>query len=316
MHVFSFLLKITIVALLFILTGCSSSPELKPGEGYMETTGGKVWYRVKGEGDKTPLLLLHGGPGFTSYYLNPMAELAEDRPVVFYDQLGCGRSDREIDTTLMSIESYVEQVEQLRTHLGLDEFYLYGHSWGTRLALEYYLKYSGQVKGLIFASPALSISRWTQDADQLIATLPDSIQSAIRINVENNSFDSPEYEHAISVYYQNFVARKLPWDANMDSTFTHANLSVYNYMWGPSEFTATGTLLDYERTDQLIKIRVPTLYICGEYDESRPETVKYFQSLTPGAELSIIKEAAHITMHDNVDENNEAISAFLTELDP
>lgn len=303
------------VPLLFILIGCESGQKLKSGEGYMETNGGKVWYKVEGEGDKTPLLLLHGGPGFTSYYLNPMAELGAERPIVFYDQLGCGRSDREIDTTLMSIESYVEQVEELRTHLGLEEFYLYGHSWGTMLALEYYLKYPEHIKGLILASPALSISRWTQDADQLIATLPDSIQSAIRINVENNSFDSPEYEQAISVYYQNFVARKLPWDANMDSTFANANLKVYNYMWGPSEFTATGTLLDYERTDQLIKIRVPTLYVCGEYDESRPGTVKYFQSLTPGAELSIIEDAAHITMHDNADQNNETISSFLMDLD-
>lgn len=298
----------------FIL-GCQPNIKLTSGEGFTDVTGGKVWYKVVGEGEKTPLLLLHGGPGFTSYYLNPMGELGKERPVIFFDQLGCGRSDTEIDTTLMTVENYVEQLEQLRVSLGLKEFYLYGHSWGTMLALEYYLKYPDHVKAMILASPALSVSRWTRDANELISTLPDSIQTDIRTNVEMNTFDTPEYEQAINVFYQNFVARKLPWDANMDSTFAGANLNVYNYMWGPSEFTATGTLLNYERTDKLPEIKIPTLYVCGEFDEALPSTVKYFQSLTPGSKMAVIEDAAHITMHDNPDKNNLVIDNFLKEIE-
>ncbi len=299
---------------IFVL-GCQSSTKLNSGEGYIDVTGGKVWYRIVGEGDQTPLLLLHGGPGVPSYYLNPLSELSKDRPVIFFDQLGCGRSDREIDTTLMTVETYVEQLEQIRSALKLKEFYLYGHSWGSMLAIDYYLKYPDNIKALIFASPALSVTAWTKDANELILTLPDSIQETIKISVESNSFDSPEYGKAIDVFSRKYIARKLPWDANMDSTFTGVNRVVYNYMWGPSEFNATGTLLNFERTDQLANIKIPTLYVCGEFDEARPSTLKYFKSLTPGSKIAIIENAAHITMHDNPERNNEVIRSFLKELE-
>ncbi len=296
--------------------GCQSPPTLSPGEGFVEIPGGKVWYRIVGEGDQTPLLLLHGGPGFPSYYLNPMSALSQDRPVIFIDQLGCGRSDRTLDSTMMTVDSFVEQLEQIRVALGLETFYLYGHSWGSMLGVDYFLKYPDRVKAMVLASPALSVSKWSKDAEALIANLPDSIQSAIATNTENGTFETPAYQEAINVFYQNFVAKKLPWDANMDSTFAGANLEQYSYMWGPSEFMATGVLKDYERGDQLKKIKVPTLFICGEYDEARPSTVQYFQSLVPNAKFSMIKDAAHITMHDNPEQNNQVIGNFLRELTP
>ena len=71
-----------------LAVGCESKTKLIPGEGYTEVKGGKIWYRIVGESDKTPLILVHGGPGFPSYYLNPLKELGKDRPVIFYDQLG------------------------------------------------------------------------------------------------------------------------------------------------------------------------------------------------------------------------------------
>ena len=304
---------VTLLAMLMF--NCQSNTKLIPGESYAAVTGGKVWYQIVGDGDKTPLLLLHGGPGFPSYYLNPMEALSKDRPVIFLDQLGCGRSDRVVDSTLMTVENFVEQLEQFRAALGLKEFYLYGHSWGTMLGVDYYLKYPDRVKALILASPALSVSKWTEDAETLITTLPDSIQSAIKINVENGTYDSPEYQQAVTVFYQNFVAKKLPWDATIDSTFANANMNIYNYMWGPSEFTATGTLKDYERGDKLSEIKVPTLFVCGEYDEARPETVQYYQSLVPNSRFTMIEDAAHITTHDNPDQNNQAIDNFLREIE-
>ena len=183
------------------------------------------------------------------------------------------------------------------------------------LGMDYYLKYPQHIQALILASPALSASKWTEDAEVLIATLSDSVQMAITTNAENGTYDAPEYQQAINEYYQRFVARKLPWDANMDSTFTQANEEIYNHMWGPSEFTATGNLKDYDRTADLSKIEVPTLYICGEYDETRPPTVQYYQSLTPGSKFMMIENAAHVTMHDNPQRDIEVISRFLDEMD-
>ena len=107
----------------------------------------------------------------------------------------------------------------------------------------------------------------------------------------------------------------MPWDANVDSTFQGANLDIYGQMWGPSEFTATGTLADFDRTDALGKIDIPTLYVCGEYDEAVPATVEFFKDQTPGAKMEVIENAAHLTMHDNPSRNNEVIRNFLADLE-
>ena len=132
---------------------------------------------------------------------------------------------------------------------------------------------------------------------------------------DSSAFDTAEYEHAVNLFYENFVIRKLPWDANIDSTFQGANLSLYGYMWGPSEFTATGTLADYDRSASLGQIHVPTLYVCGEFDEALPETVEFYKNQTPGAGMEVIEGAAHLTMHDKPERNNEVVRSFLTELE-
>lgn len=295
--------------------GCQSKVELSPGEGYVNVTGGKVWYRIVGGGTETPLILLHGGPGVPSYYLNPLAKLNKERPVIFFDQLGCGRSDDNKDTSLMKIDTFVEQFDQFIDTLGLKEFYIYGHSWGAMLGMDYYLKYPDKVKALIFASPCLSMSRWSDDCKELLKTLPDSIQSAIKINEKVGNYESEEYKNAMNVFFKHFMVKKMPMDANMDSTFTYMNSHIYNYMWGHSEFNPTGTLRNYDRIDKLHEIRIPTLYNCGEFDEVLTSTIKYYQSLTPDSKYVVIKDAAHISMHDNPKQNIQEISNFLREVE-
>ena len=291
------------------------SAQLSPQEGYINVTGGKVWYRIVGSGNKTPLLLLHGGPGSTSYYLNPLRELGKDRPVIFFDQLGCGRSDRITDTTLMTLENYTDEVEQVRKALGLNEFYLYGHSWGTTLALEYYLKYPKGIKAIVFSSPLFSTDLWIKDADTLIASLPDSIQQIIKTNEQNKSYSSADYQRATKFYYNHFLERVVQHSADLDSTHKTFGENVYEFMWGPSEFKATGNLKAYDRVSSLQTIKVPVLLICGEYDEARPTTVKYFQSLISNSKLVIIKNSGHVTISDNTKDNNKAIAGFLNKLD-
>ena len=139
-------------------------------------------------------------------------------------------------------------------------------------------------------------------------------QQAVRRHEADKTYDSPEYQQAMQVFYQNFVARKLPWSADIDSTFMQIGLS-YQYMWGPSEFTATGTLATYDRTSRLGEIKVPTLFITGEFDEARPETVQYYQGLVPGAQFAVIEGAAHLTMQDNPEANNRVIRDFLASLE-
>ena len=304
----------TIGLLIFLTMACQHSQNFTSKEGYIPVTGGKIWYRIDGSGNQTPLVLLHGGPAGTSYYLNPLSALGKDRPVIFFDQLGCGRSDRIQDENLMSINSYLLQFEELCQALNLKKFHLYGQSWGAVLATEFYFKHPDRVQSLILSSPLLSTPMWIVDAKSLIATLPDSVQQAILTNETAKTFDSPAYQQAMMVYYQHFVARNLPWSYDLDSAFAGTGMNVYQKMWGPSEFTATGTLKDYDITSRLPQIKVPALFICGEYDEARPATVQHFQSLVPDAKFHMVTGAGHITVQDDPNADITTISDFLNHI--
>jgi len=308
---------LTLIVILFsiLVTSCQSGYDLKQGEGYINVTGGKVWYKIVGEGNKTPILILHGGPGATSYYLKPLEALAKDRPVIFFDQIGCGRSTHEMDTSQMNIPFYVDEVEQVKKTLGLKNFYLYGQSWGTILAVEYYFAHPEGIKGIILASPALSGKLWIRDAKILLKELPDSLRQIIEKHEKDKSFDNPEYQAALMVYYQKHIACKLPWSADIDSTFKNLGEAVYVHMNGPSEFTFTGTLQYYDATPKLHQIKIPALYICGEFDEARPETTEHYADLTPDSKFVVIKNAAHMTMQDNPEEDIKTINNFINELE-
>ena len=309
------LIRLFILIIIISSTSCRYTPALKPGEGYVTVKGGKIWYRIIGEGKQTPILMLHGGPGGTSRSFYQFASLGEDRPIIIFDQLGSGRSDTLTDTALLKVENFVEQVEAIKTTLGLKEFYLHGHSWGTALALEYYLKYPKGIKAIIFNSPYFSTPVWKADADTLISTLPDSIQVAIRTGEKNKDYESPAYKNANEVFAKNFGVRKTRLTSGLDTVPATGSAFIYNYMWGPTEFTATGTLINYDRIKSLKNITVPTLFITGEFDEARPSTVRYFQGLVPNSKFIVIEGAGHGTMHDNKTQNIKAIKDFLAGLE-
>jgi proline iminopeptidase len=286
-----------------------------PGDGYVDVPGGRIWYRVVGSGPGTPLLLLHGGPGAPSYYLKPLAALADERPVIFYDQLGAGRSDHVSDTTLWKTERFVQEIEALRKALNLTEIHLLGHSWGTILGAEYLFTRPSGVRSVIFASPALSMNRWVQDTDSLRHLLPDSVQAVIDQHEAAGTFEDPAYQEATMLFYQQFLARKQPWSADIDSTFSQMNPSLYGYMNGPSEFTITGTLKEYDATPRLGELALPTLFTTGEFDEATPATVRYYHSLVPGSQLAIIEDSGHLTMHDAPERNVAVVRDFLRQVE-
>jgi glycerol dehydrogenase len=296
-----------------VLSG-EGSNMLFPVEGYLDIADMNVWYRIAGRGNNTPLLLLHGGPGISSHYLEPLAELASDRPVIFFDQPGCGRSDRVKDITKVDIPYFVNALEALRQKLGLKQFYLYGQSWGSLLALEYYLEHPEGVKALIFSSPLISTPAWIRDADLLIRTLPPETRDAILKNEAAGTVDSPEYQQAMMVFYERFVARKLPWSDDFQKSMEQMALEIYNHMWGPSEFTVTGLLRTHDRSESLKDIRVPVLYLCGEFDEARPETIRQFHTMTPDSKMHVVPGAAHLTMHDAPGVDAGVIRGFLGAL--
>ncbi len=301
---------ICITLLLFFLSSCET-PVLREGEGFVDVANGRVWYKIVGSGDKTPLLLLHGGPGFSSYYLNPLEGLSDERPIIFYDQLGSGRSDKTDDPALWTIEHFVAELATMREALALKEVHILGHSWGSQLALEYMLTEPSGVKSLILASPAINIQRWTEDNKKLLRQLPEAAQVAIEKHEREGTTNSDEYQSAMMVFYKRHMSRSDPWSDDLNLAFETANQNIYGYMWGASDWAATGTLKDYDREHMLPTIGLPVLFTAGRFDEARPDTVAYFQSLVPGARRAILENSGHITMQDEPQEYNRIVREFL-----
>ncbi|MCL6574228.1 MAG: proline iminopeptidase-family hydrolase, partial [Bacillus sp. (in: Bacteria)] len=246
-------------------------------EGYIEVTGGRVWYQLfnKNAGG-TPVIILHGGPGSSCYSLQGLKALGDARPVIFYDQLGCGKSDRPTDNSLWRIERFVEELAQVRQALKLDAVHILGHSWGTTLAAAYCLTKPVGVKSVIFSSSCLSAPLWEQDQRLNLEKLPIEIQETIIRSEEKGTTDSSEYKQATEEFNKQFVCRLDPYPEFLKQGSHYKNPEIYMLMWGPSEFTVTGNLKEFDCTSELKEITCPTLYTCGRFDEATPETTQYY----------------------------------------
>ncbi|OPY01880.1 MAG: Proline iminopeptidase [Syntrophorhabdus sp. PtaB.Bin047] len=293
------------------LTACSTPPSLTEREGFIEVTGGRVWCRIVGSGSATPVVVLHGGPGAASDYLKPLEKLAADRPVIFYDQLGCGRSDRPADRRLWHIERFVEELSQVRRALKLKEIHLYGHSWGTMLAVDYMLTKPSGVKSLILASPCLSAKRWVEDANVLVAELPPGTQEVIRRHEKAGTTDSKEYDAAVTEYLKRHLCRLDPWPEDLVRSLSVSNMEIYKQMWGPSEFHPTGDLKTYDRVDRLREITAPTLFTAGRYDEATPGATTWYSSNLSGSTLRIFEKSSHLAMFEEQEEYVKTLREFM-----
>lgn len=279
--------------------------------GHAPVPGGNVYYHVAGRGDGTPLLTLHGGPGFPHNAFAPLAQLGDERRVVFFDQLGCGQSDRPTDSSLWTVERAVQEVDAVRRHLGLDRIHLLGHSWGGALAIDYMLSRPAGVEKLILVSPLVSTHRWLADA----ATLKDGLPSEMRAVLDDcegrGDYANEGYAQACEVFYARHVCRIRPLPQPYQESVAGLGAEVYNHMWGPSEFTCTGTLSDYERFERLGEIAAPTLWLCGRHDEARPETIAACQRQLPGSQLHVFEHSAHMSYLEETDEFLRVVRAFL-----
>lgn len=284
-------------------------------EGMINVPGGKVWYKMFGaEKSGIPVLAVHGGPGAPHNYMEPLEALTDERPVVFYDQLGCGNSERPSDKSLWEVDRFVEELQQVRDALGLKKVHLIGQSWGTMLIVEYMLrKKPAGVVSIVLSGPYLSTPRWVEDQLALIEMLPENVQSTIKKYESNGNFASPEYQDAMTIFYKKHVCRMDPWPDCLNKAMELLGAEVYDYMWGPSEFTMTGTLKNAELSDRLAEIKTPVLFTCGEYDEATPATTFYYQSMLPGSEVYVFKDASHSHILEKPDEYITLISYFINK---
>jgi proline iminopeptidase len=302
------------IGVFLVAIGCGESrPAIAP-EGFVDVPGGKVFYKTMGGGDKTPLLLLHGGPGGRSCGFSVLNELAADRRVIRYDQLGSGQSDRPTDLNLWTTARFVEELDALRNALGLREVHILGHSWGGTLATEYLLTKGQQgVKSVILSSPLISTPRWVADARRLRSTLPEPVQSALSKCEAVETADDPACQAANDVFEEHFVrgAKTLP--AVPECEGITGGDQVYRHMWGAAEFTATGVLRDYDRTDRLGELKLPVLFLAGRHDEAVPETIADFQRRVPGSKMMVLENSAHSTYRTETAEYVRLVRQFLEE---
>jgi proline-specific peptidase len=283
---------------------------VRQDEGYIEVDGGRVWYRSVGEGG-TPLLCLHGGPGFTHYYLEAMEALGDRRQVIFYDQLGCGNSDRPEGTELYTVEHFVEELAQVRAALGLSRLHLFGSSWGGMLAMQYILDRGPELESLILCGSPASMIRWVKDCDELLAAQPEGVRRVIREHEQSGFTACPEYQAAILGFYREHVCRLSPWPAGLERSFAEAGYEVYNTMNGPSEFTVTGVLKTWDVMDRLGEIQIPALLVGGRYDECTPGHLEEMHRRIAGSQLAIIEDASHLCFAEQPEKFMGLVNAFL-----
>ncbi|KWK58478.1 hypothetical protein WM15_01895 [Burkholderia ubonensis] len=261
---------------------------------FVDVPGGRVWTRRIGARDGVPLVLLHGGPGCPHDYLEPFEALADARPVLFYDQLGCGASDRPDDPALWQLERFVLELEAVIDTLGPGPVHLLGHSWGTMLALDYALAHPERVASLVLASPCLSMTRVRADMARLKAALPAPVLAVLERCEANGTTRSGAYDAAALVFYRRHLCRLAEWPQALVRAETQWGWDVYRTMWGPAEFTPTGNLGGYERETQLASLRCPVLYTCGRHDEITPDSTAQYHRLTPGSECVVFEQSAHL----------------------
>jgi len=309
--------RILLAALLLALCSAGISRENpQPGQGFIEVPGGPVWYRVSGTGPGIPLLILHGGPGGRICGYSRLDVLGKERPIVRYDQLGSGRSGRPDDPSLWTVERFVEELHTVRQQLGLDEMHLLGHSWGGSLAAAYVLeKGTDGIASVILSSPLLSTRMWIEDANFLRSQLPEDVQRTLTEHEQAGTTDSDEYQAASDVFYERHVFGGERAESPPECDGAPPGRFVYETMWGPTEFHATGTLIDFDVTDRLHEIDVPVLFIVGQFDEARPERVAEFQQLIPGSRLTVILDAAHGTLSKKPDEYRSIVEHFLDSVE-
>lgn len=281
--------------------------------GYITVPGGRVFYRIVGQNAPgTPLLVVHGGPGLPHDYLEPLEALAATRPVVFYDQLGCGNSDRPHDLTPYALPRFVEELAAVRRALGLRHTFLLGQSFGALLATEYLLTQGQEgIAGLILSGPCLNARRFAADQRAHLALLPQAAQQAVAAGEAGGDYAGAAYQAAMELFYRRHVCRLDPWPACLERAIEKMGHACYSHMWGPSEFTLTGTLADYDCTAALGSLTVPTLLTCGRFDEATPETTADFASHVAGAQLVVIEDASHSHHLEQPEVYVNAVATFM-----
>ncbi len=317
-------LKAGALAPLVAATSAEAAAPPNDDDGVVKTGGSRlvpipggfnVYAKRVGRG-RLKVLLLHGGPGFSHDYLECFEDFLPQAGIEFYyyDQLGCGNSDHPTDSKLWTLERYVDEVEAVRKGLGLENFVLYGHSWGGVLGYEYALKYGQNLRGLVISNMTAGITAYNEHARTFRSELsPEDLATLDRYEAAGK-YDAPEYQAIVMKLYQKHICRLPEWPEPVTRVFNKANFAIYNEMQGPNEFVIVGNFKNWERWADLPRIKTPTLVMGARYDEMDPEQMRRVSELIPSARLFISDKGSHLCMYDDQAAYFGALVPFLKSL--
>jgi proline-specific peptidase len=287
-------------------------------EGFLPYKGYKTYYKTVGvtAPGKFPLLVLHGGPGSCHNYMLPLAGLAETgRQIIFYDQLGCGKSDQPEDDSLWVVKTFLDELKAVREHLGLKEIHLLGQSWGGMLAIEYLLTKPKGIQSAVLASAMISMPLYQAEVEILKKDLPPEVYKTLRAHEAAGTTDSQAYAKAYEVYGKHHLFRGETFPKEFESPTNSKDSPAYHKMWGASEAYADGDLKAWDKIGRLHEITVPTLITSGQYDELTPRQALVTHAEIPGSEIEILTAGSHCAHIEHPDEYNARVAEFLDKVE-
>lgn len=301
-----------------VMPGLRLRPER---EEMVPVEGGRIYVRVNGDlhNKRPPIVLVHGGPGSSHWYFLNATALADERAVILYDQLDSGRSDHPNHPANWRVERFVDELDAIRAHLGIERWHVLGASWGGTVALEYGARQPAALAGLVLQSPLISTEAWLADANRLKDAMPADIRDLLYRCDTPGAASEAECTRATEAFYRRHIHLADPppeiarYRAALPCSFSP---DIYNHMWGRAEFTASGTLRHYNGTTLLARLDGRrTLFVTGEADEAIPETVAAFAARA-GAEFAIVPDAAHFAFNDNPHAFLAILRPWLLRQDP
>jgi proline-specific peptidase len=287
---------------------------MKAREGYVDFRGYRTWYRFVGELNTpvTPLLALHGGPGSTHNYFGPLEGLAAERPVVLYDQIGCGKSDRPEEIG-WSVEVFRDELAAVRDQLGLERIHLLGTSWGGMLAQEHVLAGARGIVSLTLSSTLANLALWNEEQLRLRSELPPDVIEVLDRHERAGTYDDPEYEEAMEAYFDRHFYRGPKPRAELDAMAAQKATDVYRAMQGPNEWTTTGALKGWDTRNRLREIDVPTLVVRGRYDMCTEPIAAELVDGIQGAREVVLEHSSHTPVLEETERYLEVVGEFLRD---
>ncbi len=284
-----------------------------------------VWTKRVGNNPRIKVLLLHGGPGATHEYFECFDSYLPKEGIeyYYYDQLGSAFSDNPNDSSLWTIDRFVDEVETVRIALGMDStnFFLLGHSWGGVLGIEYALKYQQNLKGLIISNMVPSIPDYIKYSNDVLAPqLPKEVLAQIRSYEAKGEYTDPGYLKLIEEYFYPEHILRMPltyWPDPVKRAFAKLNFPLYLKMQGPSEFGVVGNavLKNWDRKADLHKIKVPTLAIGGQFDTMDTKEMEALSKMVQHGKYLNCPKGSHMSMYDDQQTYFTGLIGFIKSVD-